>query len=147
MKKLILLLSIITICCSCNKDILKPYAEQEIRKDQKWSAYIHYTEDSISNYFHEGGLIEIQLIDSLYSNGANIDSDSNSMNVTGTNTTYTHYLLTKQHVRKYGEELTYWIKVRVTVQKPDLTFRIQTFYKKHTFYNGKNGYVNFNILP
>lgn len=147
MKKLILLLTLLTIFVSCKKETLAPHAEQELPKDKKWNAYIHYTEDSIGNYFVGGGSIEIQLIDSLYSNGTRIDIDSNPIPATSTNNTYTLHLLTKQHYRKSYEELRYWIRVRVTLFTPALTFRVQTFYKEHTFVEGNNGYVNFNTLP
>jgi len=148
MKNLILLLSIISICYSCKKETMAPLNfTPKPPKDQRWRATIQYTEDSLNTYFKSNGGMEISIIDSLYSNGLIIENRFQTINTPIGDSTYKHTLTTVPHDVPANKPLTYWIKVYVVVQKPDLTNRVHTYYKKHTFVEGDNGIVNFNTLP
>lgn len=148
MKKLILLLSIITICYSCKKETLAPLNFTPTPpKDQRWRATIKYTEDSLNTYFRSGGGIEIIIIDSLYSNGLVIEDKFQPISAAPGNSTYSFHLITQSYDVPVGNPLTYWIKVISTVQRQDMTLRQQMYYKKYTFVNGNNGTIDFNTIP
>ncbi len=155
MKKLILLLSIITISYACKKNqnpepafigdaipTIKPYYT-------KYNGWFKYTQDSMNavpGYTttpNNWSMCEMSIIDSVNNTEKvqmydYINFADNTVHMSFQNTEDSH-------------NLTHWVKLKLALCKTSPhtgpSMRYYTVYKKYTFHEGNNGTINFNTLP
>lgn len=149
MKNLILLLSIITICYSCQKETKnEPVQQKPIITDVQYYGWIKYTQDSmgITNGYNSGSAT-LYLVDSIGNTATTTYIYSDNITYNPPNSIGACHIHINKTV-KSNQSTTHWLKYYIQlINFSQSGSRIFTVYKKYTFQPGNNGYVNFNTLP
>lgn len=150
MKKLILLLSVITICFSCKKHTVEPTPEPEpIQTSKSFTVDISFTVDSLNQGYYicdnsHPAIIIISVDTVPYVTNGN--SKGGQMSGFIGSFTYPTYNHTKTST-DMSKPLTYYINVEEWLYRQNSTVVIYKYSKLHTFTEGDNGMINFNTLP